>query len=134
MTHLDTSFLIDLLREGTRRRLGPAHRLLRTLAQDELAISVHVACELHAGAELSRNPATEHVRVAELCASLDVIPADERFPLMYAQLFGELRRRGQSVATMDLLIATTARLDDARLVTRNARDFEQIPGLHVITY
>jgi tRNA(fMet)-specific endonuclease VapC len=132
--HLDTSFLIDLLREGAKPASGPAHRLLRTLAGDALAISIHVACELHAGAALSRAPASEHARVADLCSALDVVSPDSRFPPMYAQLFGELRRRGESVATMDLLIATAARVDDARLVTRNARDFERIPGLHVVSW
>jgi predicted nucleic acid-binding protein len=35
---------------------------------------------------------------------------------------------------MDLLIATAAILDDATLVTRNARDFQRVPGLRVLTY
>lgn len=134
MIHLDTSFLVDLLREGRKRATGPAHRLLGTLADERLAISIHVACELYAGAELSHDPPGELERVAQLCSTLDVIPADSRFPPMYAELFGELRRRGETVATMDLLIATAARIEDARLVTRNARDFERIPGLHVLAY
>jgi predicted nucleic acid-binding protein len=45
-----------------------------------------------------------------------------------------LRESRQAVSTMDLLIATAARLADARLVTRNVRDFERVPGLHVLTY
>jgi len=35
---------------------------------------------------------------------------------------------------MDLLIATAARVDGARLVTRNVRDFERVPALDVIGY
>ena len=134
MIHLDTSFLVDLLRERTKRADGPAHRLLPTLADEELAISVHVACELYAGAELSRDPAAEHKRVAALCRALDVVPIDSRFPPVYARLFGELRRRGESIATMDLLIAAAAMVENARLVTRNVRDFERIPGLRVVAY
>jgi tRNA(fMet)-specific endonuclease VapC len=134
VTHLDTSFLVDLLRERARGVDGPAHKLLQTLADEELSISIHVACELHAGAELSSAPAREHARVAALCAAIRIVPADERFPLEYGTLLGEMRRRGESVATMDLLIAAAARVEDAPLVTRNVRHFERVPKLHVIAY
>jgi tRNA(fMet)-specific endonuclease VapC len=132
--HLDTSFLVDLLRERGRSANGPAHRLLDTLADEELAISVHVACELHAGAELSRSPAREHSRVDEICSALEIVPADERFPRVYAGLLAELQRRGEAISTMDLLIATAARVAGARLVTRNVREFERVPELSVIAY
>lgn len=108
--------------------------MLQTLTDEELAISIHVSCELHAGAELSNAPAEEHVRVDVLCAALRIVPTDERFPLEYGRLFGELRRRGESISAMDLLIAAAARVEDARLVTRNVRDFERVPGLNVISY
>ncbi len=134
MTHLDTSFVVDLLRERARGSDGPAHQLLDTLADEELSISIHVACELHAGAELSSTPAAEHARVAALCSALRIVPADERFPLEYGSLLGEMRRRGESIATMDLLVATAARVEDAPLVTRNVRHFERVPKLHVIAY
>ncbi len=42
--------------------------------------------------------------------------------------------RGRPVASMDLLIATAAILDDASLVTRNAKDFSRIPGLRTLAY
>jgi predicted nucleic acid-binding protein len=35
---------------------------------------------------------------------------------------------------MDLLIGTTALIDDAALVTRNVNHFSRIPGLRVLTY
>ncbi|HEY7878509.1 MAG TPA: type II toxin-antitoxin system VapC family toxin [Gemmatimonadaceae bacterium] len=134
MIHLDTSFLVDLFREHARAKDGPAHRLLDTLADEELAICVHVACELHAGADLSSATAREHARVDTLCSTLEIVQTDERFPREYGRLLGELRRRGESIGTMDLLIATAARVDDARLVTRNVRDFERVPGLQVVSY
>ena len=34
----------------------------------------------------------------------------------------------------DLLIASAARTHDVPLVTRNARDFERVPGLNVVSY
>jgi predicted nucleic acid-binding protein len=134
VTHLDTSFIVDLLREATRHEAGPATRKLDELANEELAISMHVACELHAGAELSRNPAQERERVSKLLSTISVAYPDERFPTRYGELLAELQRRGEPVSTMDLLIATSAVLEDAAILTRNVRDFERVPGLHVRSY
>jgi predicted nucleic acid-binding protein len=134
LTHLDTTFLVDLLRERRRGEEGPASRLLGRLADEALAVSVHVACELFAGAELADEPERERERVAALVNALQVVQPDDRFAPPYGELLAELRRRGSPVPTMDLLIATAARVHEAALVTRNARDFERIPGLDVIAY
>jgi len=134
VTHLDTSFLMDLLREGAGGREGPAHALLEGLADEELVVSVHVACELFAGAEMSRKPTRERERVAALLGALQVVYPTDRFAARYGQVLAELRRRGETVPTMDLLIGTAALVDDSPLVTRNARDFERLPGLRVVGY
>jgi predicted nucleic acid-binding protein len=41
---------------------------------------------------------------------------------------------GKAISAMDLLIATSAVLDDAPLVTRNTRDFSRVPGLRLLRY
>ena len=134
MTHLDTSYLIDLLRELARGEEGPASGVLERLADEELGVSVHVLCELHAGAELSIHPERERSRVGELVRPLALSTPDERFAPEIGRLLAELRRRGESISTMDLLVATAAIVDGADLVTRNAREFERVPGLRVISY
>jgi len=132
--HLDTSFLVDLLREGARQRPGPATAVLEAFEGEDLRVGVHVVCELLAGAELSRRPTIERERVRELCGRVDVAYPDERFAPAYARLLFELERRRQRISTMDLLIATAAIVDEAGLVTRNARDFSRVPGLEVVGY
>ncbi len=134
MIHLDTSFLVDLLRERSKGSAGPATGLLDSILQEPLAISVFVACELEAGVELARDPLSERVKVEELLAGLWVDYPDKRFPAAYGRLLAVTRRSGGAVPAMDLLIGTTAVLVDAVLVTRNRRDFERIPGLTVRAY
>lgn len=134
MTHLDTTYLVDLLRERARREEGPATRKLEELYEEELAVSVHVACELHAGAEFSQDPERERGRVEALLRPLGVAYPDERFPARYGGLLAELQRRGEVISSMDLLIATAAVVDGAAILTRNAREFERVPGLRVISY
>jgi predicted nucleic acid-binding protein len=135
MIHLDSSFLIDLLRETAKERPGPAFDLIESFDESEvLCVSVHVVCELRAGAELARKALAEHEEVDRLLSGLLVAYPDDRFPMTYGRLLAATQRAGRSVAAMDLLIGAAALLDDAPLVTRNVKDFSRIPGLRVLTY
>jgi len=78
--HLDTSYLVDLLREQRRDRFGPASTYLEGLPEDDvLAVSVHVVCELMAGAHAAGAPVGEVDRLSRLCEALVVRYPDERF-------------------------------------------------------
>lgn len=135
MIHLDTSFLIDLLREISRERPGAALDLVESFDDNEiLAVSVHVACELRAGAELSRRPLDEHEALDRLLGGLLITYPDVQFASMYGRLLGSIQRGGHKVSSMDLLIATSALLDDAPLATRNVKDFSRVPGLRILGY
>ena len=134
MIHLDTSLLVDLLRETARGTTGPATRLLDSIQEEDLWISVCVACELHAGAELSSRPAQERQRVERLCAGLHIAYPDEGFPPAYGRLLAWQQRRGERISTMDLLIATAAIVAGAPLATRNVKDFSRVPGLELLRY
>jgi predicted nucleic acid-binding protein len=133
--HLDTSFLIDLLREQRRDRLGPASAWLEGLPENEvLAVSVHAVCELMAGAHAAGAPPGEVDRLSHLCGTLVVRYPDEAFASHYGRLLARLRASGKSIDAMDLLIGTAAVIDDAPLVTGNIRHFSKVPGLQVIAY
>lgn len=135
MIHLDSSLLIDLQRELARERPGPALDALEAIEPNEvLGVSVHVVSELRAGAELARKPLREHEELDRLLSGLLVCYPDERFSPMYGRLLAAIQRSGRPIATMDLLIATAAILDDAPLITRNLKDFSRVPGLRVIDY
>ena len=135
MIHLDSSFLIDLLRETARERPGPAFEFIESLDPAELlGVSVHVVCELRAGAELSRRALLEHEALNQLFSGVLVAYPDDRFAAAYAKLVAATKSSGKPVAAMDGLIATAALLDDAQLVTRNVKDFSRMPGLRVLKY
>jgi tRNA(fMet)-specific endonuclease VapC len=133
--HLDSSFLIDLLRETARERPGAAWDFIESVDDDEtLAVSVHVVCELRAGAELARRPLKEHEALDHLLGGLLVTAPDARFASIYGRLLAAIQRGGKAIAAMDLLIATAAIQDEAPLVTRNVKDFSRVPGLRVLAY
>ena len=134
MMHLDTSFLVDLLREHARRQPGRATSFLEENAGEHLRVGIHAVCELYAGAELARESAAERRRVRRLCTALDIAYPDDRFPLVYGRVLATLERAGQRIGAMDLLIATAALVDTAPVVTNNLHDFSRVQGLEVVTY
>ena len=134
MIHLDTSFLVDLLRESARHKPGPATKRLDEVLDEDLWLSVHVACELFAGAEGSDRPAVERERIARICSGMHLALPDDKFAATFGQLYASLARSGALVAAMDLLIATAAVRAGAPLLTRNVREFSRVPGLEVLTY
>jgi tRNA(fMet)-specific endonuclease VapC len=135
MIQLDSSFLIDLLRETARGRPGPALEFIESLDPNEvLGVSVHVVCELRAGAELSKRALQEHEALDHLLSGLLVAYPDDAFPAAYGRLLAATTRGGKPPAAMDLLIATAALLEDAPVVTRNVKDFAKMPGLRVLRY
>jgi tRNA(fMet)-specific endonuclease VapC len=134
LIHLDTSFLVDLLRDNAHGTEGKASRFLGAILDEELCISVFVACELNAGAAMSQKPAEEKRKVDRICSTLRVAYPDERFPPAYGSLLAWQERHRGRISTMDLLIATSAVVAGASLVTGNLKAFSRVPGLEVVSY
>ncbi|OFW19513.1 MAG: hypothetical protein A3H97_24705 [Acidobacteria bacterium RIFCSPLOWO2_02_FULL_65_29] len=134
MTHLDTSFLVDLLREQQRHAPGPATDWLEAHADEPLGLSVFVACELEAGAARTAHPQRERQRVRELLETTTVVYPDDRYAAMYGDLLARMQLRGRSIGAMDLLIATTAGVESVPLLTGNTRHFEHVPDLRLLSY
>ena len=134
MIHLDTSFIVDLLREERRERFGPAHEMLASLEDEPIALSVFVLCELEHGIRGAARRDAERLNVEAVLRAIEVRYPDERFALRYGEIAQGLQMGRRVVAPMDLLIGVSALIDDASLVTGNAKHFGVIPGLHVLGY
>lgn len=130
---IDTTFCIDLIREA-RHGAGPATDALRRLAETALLAPVFVICELHAGARLSAHPDRELRHVEWLADNLTIVYPDATFPVAYAELEVALRQNGTPIPTMDLLIATTAKIHGLPILARDAEHYRLVPGLVVETY
>jgi tRNA(fMet)-specific endonuclease VapC len=131
---LDTCFWVDLLRERRKKERGPAIRMLESLGDTEILISVFVLCELRAGAELSENPRQELTRLSRLVESHPVIYPDSAFAVLYGEVFAVLLKNGTAIPVMDLLVGVTAKRFAMPVLTRDVGHFEKIPGLVVVGY
>ena len=125
---IDSDRLIDHLSGDSSAR-----ELLQRLEPPDVAVSVISVMEIEEG--LLR-PGTEHARRAAwrlLQATTRVLPFTEREARRCASLRHALRQRGARVnqRSLDLMIAATAIEHGLTLVTRNTRDYEDIPDLLV---
>lgn len=132
--HLDTSFLVDLLRETAREQRGPASEFLARHLDDELRTSLFVACELMLGVERSDRSVQERRRVEEVLTVVPIVIPNASLAPVYGRVLAGLQRHGEVISTMDLLIATAALANGVPLVTRNLRHFERIPDLRLLEY
>jgi tRNA(fMet)-specific endonuclease VapC len=128
---LDTDCCIELLR-------GRAPRVVERIAQvglEQVHVSTITVGELLAGAARSARQNENTARVVQFCASLQIVPFDDRAAARYAQTRASLEIRGTPIGPMDMLIAGHALALDATLVTTlvtgNDREFGRVVGLRV---
>ena len=120
--HLDTDFLVYALATS-----GPERARLRELASSEAAIQISSI----AWYEFARGPRIpEQLAVArDFFLEDGIVPFSEDLAALSAEVFrrlGSPRRRAAGIA-----IGVTSAAMEARLLTRNARDYEGIPGLEI---
>ena len=124
----DTTFLIDLSRESGRNS-GPVHDFLHRHLEDEFSLSVTALGEFAAGfADLADET------FMAIKAHFKLRPMDDSDAWHYREIFRILKERGELIGANDLWIAAAALKHGEPLVTRNAREFQRVPGLQVLTY
>lgn len=120
---LDTNVCIDFL-------LGRSALLAQRMGANlgALAVSAVTAAELRVGSRTSADPAGDERRIDTFLSLMQVVAFDDAASRVYAKVVGQVgvRRRG-----FDRLIGTQALALNVPLITRNEKDFADIPGLKV---
>ena len=62
------------------------------------------------------------------------IPYDYKIARKTAEIIAYLKREGKIIGLADMIIATTALVNELKLMTRNLKHFSQIPNLKIETY
>ncbi len=126
MTHLlDT----DTCSAHMRRPAGLAHRFFQYAGG--LAIASVTLAELYAGAYRRAQPQRLLTLIGDLLQDVHVLDFNSACALQFGQLRGSLSLQGFQVATADLIIASTALVNNLTLVTHNTADYKRIPNLRL---
>jgi tRNA(fMet)-specific endonuclease VapC len=125
---IDTDLLIDQER-GVRsasieQLLGDEDRAISVITVSELLHGVHRAT---GDVRARRSAFVEHV-----LAGLRAIPITESVARVHAEIWAQFTDRGEVLGAHDMWIAATGVAYGLGVATRNAADFERVPGLRVI--
>jgi len=124
---IDTDWIVDVLKGQTL-----ATQTLLELAPQGLSVSLISYGELYEGAYYARDPKGSLTSVQVFLEGKDILPLTTEITERFAVVRGGLPRRLRNqVGDMDLLIAATALTHNLTLLTRNIRDFENIPDLSI---
>lgn len=105
------------------------------VGNEDRAISVVTVSELLHGVLRAQGGqrAQRHAFVEHLLAWLRPVEIDERVARVHADIWAQLSDTGQMIGAHDLRIAATAVAHGMGLATGNAREFERVPGLRLIS-
>ena len=100
----------------------------------ELALPAVVIYELRLGAEKSASPNRRLQQLRKLSGGVRTLAFGAMEAEHAASIRADLERRGCPIGPMDVLIAATARANNATLVTHNLDEFKRVPGLRVVDW
>lgn len=121
MAVLDSSAIIHVLAgsvEGEKIR-----DMFGDVSHATTAISVH---EVLAGV-----PECHHAKVVEFLKNLEIIPYDDGAAFKSSELENHLKRRGQMIGKLDILIASICLVHGLPLITSD-NDFKKVSGLSLL--
>ena len=124
---LDTNVCIYLIKEHPPSVV----ERFASHAVGDIGISVITLAELEYGVSKSSRPAKNREALDQFISPLEVSSFDRQATVAYGKLRATLEKKGQSIGSMDLLIAAHALSLGVRLITHNIREFGGVPGLRV---
>jgi tRNA(fMet)-specific endonuclease VapC len=121
---LDTNMVIYI-----QRGMPGVLSRLNELGSDRVALSSIVVAELAYGVEKSAHKDRNRKVLESFLREVRVLPWTHDAMWHFARHNHALRKSGQMIGELDLLIACHALALDAVCVTNNTREFERIDGL-----
>ena len=121
---LDTNICIYLINHKPQQ----VFERFRQYQLGQLAVSSITASELAFGVEKSGSERNKRA-LKKFLSPLEILPYDEQAVWHYAQLRHDLQSKGQTIGSLDMLIAAHALALDVVLVTNNTKEFERIERL-----
>jgi tRNA(fMet)-specific endonuclease VapC len=128
MVCLDTSVLVALIRKDREAMEG-----LRIEAEAGGVVSTTIInlCELYSGAYGSKAPQKELEKVQDLLTHTQLLEFGLGAARRYGGLINEGALKSEPIGDFDLIIASIALENNEKLVTRNLKHFNRVPGLVV---
>jgi tRNA(fMet)-specific endonuclease VapC len=122
---LDTNICIGLIRQKPEQFI----RRLTGFVPGEVCVSSIAVAELVYGAQKSVLIEKNIAALEQFLLPLEIVDFDKRAAIAYGSVCATLERQGNTIGSMDMLIAAHALSLEVILVTNNTDDFQRIPAL-----
>ena len=124
---LDTDILSAIMRQNPAV-IPTAQAYLRE--HHQFHFSIITQYEILRG--LKAKEATQQIATFEnFCSQNTILPLSEEVISKAAEIYADLRKRGELVGDADILIAATAIVNKLGIATNNEKHFQKIAGLYV---
>lgn len=126
---IDSSVIIHVERTGVE-----LPGFIEGREDEDIFLSVVSASELLHGAHRATDPRVKAKRTAfveGVLSAFPILPVDLPTARAHAQLWSDLRSRGDMIGIHDAWLAAACLAHGLRVATLNAREFERVPGLDV---
>lgn len=124
---LDTNICIYAIKNKPEQVL----KRIKDNIENDLCISAITLAELELGVEKSAMPEKNTTALMQLLSILTVLPFTDLAAVEYGKICAYLQRNGTPIGTMDMLIATHAKSENAVIVTNNVKEFKRVPDLKI---
>ncbi|HKR32576.1 MAG TPA: PIN domain-containing protein [Terriglobales bacterium] len=122
---LDTDISSYVMKRANEQLL----KKLRTVAVNDVCISVITKSELLYGVEVSPRRAQDHAALKAFLNYVEVLNFPDEAADHYAKIRADLKSRGAMIGANDLFIAAHARSLGLTLITNNIRGFSRVRDL-----
>jgi tRNA(fMet)-specific endonuclease VapC len=123
---IDADWIIEITR-GNQRVSG----IVQDLANERVSVSWLTLGEVFEVAHSSSYPQARLDMFYQYVNQFDVVGVNGPIIERFAEIRSFLRRQGQLISDLDIVLAATALQLDLTVLTYNSRDFERIPDLRI---
>lgn len=122
---IDTNVIIDFFAD-----IAPGAEVVSGLiSREDAALTSVSVFELYGGVKGKRRLR----QIETLIRDLVILPLDVIEAAMAGKIYTELKSKGQSIGTHDILIASICICNALPLYTRNVAHFSRIEGIHIVS-
>jgi tRNA(fMet)-specific endonuclease VapC len=124
---LDTNICIFAIKNKSVRLLNR----LKEKTKVGLYVSAVTVAELEYGCANSQKVDKNRLAMLKFLSVLNILPFGDSDAVKYGQLRAELKRRGELIGPIDMLLAAQALANELIFVTNNTDEFKRVAGLKI---
>jgi tRNA(fMet)-specific endonuclease VapC len=124
---LDTNICIYAIKQKHEKLLI----LLNEKSGEGLFISSLTVAELEFGVQNSQQVDRNRIALLKFLSYFNILNFEGSDAIEYGRIKTELRKRGQIIGQIDLLLAAQAVNREMTLVTNNMKEFQRVRGLNI---